>query len=372
MSQIKNITSELILESKVDTEVIINGQKMLYFAGVGYYQLQSHPKIIEAGIIALSEYGITTATSRSINGTNPILKTLEVSLAEYFLCEDAIYLPSGYMSNMAGLLALKDQNKFTHIFIDEDSHYCLKDAAILCQIPVNTFLHCQPDDLERQLQKLNKNHKPIILSDGMFPVYGRIAPVNQYLKLAEKYNGLVWIDDAHSVGINGEYGKGTFEHFRIASDQLHMGATLSKAFGTYGGFVVGSEEFISKVRSTNIPKGTTAPQNAAIGASIEAIRLLKENPQWRKDLWNNALYLKQGLQKIGINMEVNAIPVAAFHLKDASYMKMIQSKLMKKGIYIQFLNYIGSGAEGVLRIVVFSTHTQQQIDCLINELKAVL
>jgi len=372
MSDALNHKEELILESQVGTEVIINGRKLLYFAGVGYYQLQSHPKVIEAGIVATRKYGMTSATSRSINGTTELLQELEAALAQFFGSEQAVYLPSGYLSNMAGLEVLKEQKGLTHIFIDEHAHYCLKEAAKLCQLPLETFRHCRVEDLEQQLQRLGNNNKPLILSDGMFPVWGHLAPVRKYLKLVDEYNGVVWIDDAHSVGVNGVTGKGTYEHFNISSPRLFMGATLSKAFGAYGGFVTGTNAFISALKESHVVKGTTALLNAGIGAALEGIKQLKKHPEWRVQLWNNARYLKSQLKNIGINIEVNIIPVATFDIKDAVFMQDLQTKLMNKGIYIQYLKYIGAGEEGVLRIVVFSTHTKEQIDFLITELSKVL
>jgi 7-keto-8-aminopelargonate synthetase-like enzyme len=364
---------EHYLQGPIGTHVQINNQEVLYFAGVGYYQLQSHPQMIEAGINALKKYGLSSATSRSINGTTDLLLKLEHNIADFFQVESAAYLPSGYFSNMAGIQALQRMKAFSHLFIDENAHYCLKEAAVLTQAPLLNFKHRDVNDLNRLLEcHLKKGDKPLILTDGMFPVMGNIAPLGEYIQLADGFEGKVWIDDAHGVGILGENGRGTAEKYHLGSDCLYMGATLSKAFGAYGGFITGSVDFIREVKKSSVIAGTTSPVSAAIGAAIEGIHQVKSNAAWRIQLWANARYLKSQLKNIGIDIEINNIPIAAFKIKNGRYMQCVQQQMMAKGVYIQYLNYVGAGNDGVLRIVVFSTHTKSQIDYLIQVLKSVL
>ncbi len=364
---------EQYVQGPIGTHVQINNREVLYFAGVGYYQLQSHPQMIEAGINALKKYGLSSATSRSINGTTDLLLKLEQNIAGFFQVESAAYLPSGYFSNMAGIQALQKMKAFTHLFIDENAHYCLKEAALLTQAPLFIFKHRDVSDLNRLLEyHLKKGDKPLFLTDGMFPVMGSIAPLDEYIHLADRFEGKVWIDDAHGVGILGENGRGTAEKYHLDHNCLYLGATLSKAFGAYGGFITGSVNFIREVKKSSVIAGTTSPVSAAIGAAIEGIYQVKNNMDWRIQLWANARYLKSQLNNIGIKIEINDIPIAAFKIKNARYMQNIQQQMMTHGVYIQYLNYVGAGNEGVLRIVVFSTHTKSQIDHLIQVLQLTL
>ncbi len=365
-----NGSNRPVIDGVIGANVSVNGKEMLYFAGAGYYQLQGHPKVMQAGIDAMERYGVSSATSRSVGGTTELLEELETAIADFFGSESAAYLPSGYLTNMAGLQALQNLKTFTHIFIDTNAHYCIREAAIQTQMPMYPFKHKDLVNLEILLRKvLKKGSRPLILSDGMFPVTGELAPVNEYLHLAQKYNGIVWIDDAHPVGILGATGKGTYEHFGLSSPRLFMGATLSKAFGAYGGFVTGSAGFIAEVKKSTVFAGATSPMSAAIGAALQGLKQVKENPVWRKQLWENAIYFKTRLNSLGICTEVNHIPVAAFVLKDAEYMQQLQQRMMQGGVYIQYLQYVGVGCEGTMRIVIFSTHTKKQIDHLIQVLK---
>jgi len=361
------------MDSAVGTETVIDGKKYLYFAGTGYFQLNSHPEVIKSASEATIKYGIGSATSRAITGTTPLLLEIEKKLAGFFGTEDAVYLPSGYLSNIAGLTALNNMNLFDVIFIDEGSHYCNIEAANMVGKPVVKFKNRNIEDLNLKInQTLKSGERPIIVSDGLFPIWAKSAPADSYLKIAEKYNGIVWIDDAHGVGILGRNGKGTYEHLGLNSNRLYMGATLSKAFGAYGGFITGNNEFISQIKSGNVITGSSSPMNAAVAAGLKGIELVKNNPEMREKLWENARYIKSKINLLGIVTDDNCFPIVTFAFADISKMKKIHHALMEKGIYIQYANYKGSGNSGVLRIVVFSTHTTTQIDYLTISLKDII
>lgn len=361
------------MESAPGTEAIIDGEKYLYFAGTGYYQLQSHPEVISAAQRAIGKYGMGSATSRAITGTTPLLLELESMAAKYFDTEDAAYLPSGYLTNIAGLQALDKLRKFDVIFIDEASHYCVMEAASVINKPIFTFKNRDVDELNRKIKAhLKPEQKPLIATDGMFPIWAHIAPIPEYLKIAEQYNGIIWIDDAHPVGIIGEKGRGTYDYFNLKSERLYMGATLSKAFGAYGGIIPGNAEFIHAIKTGNVMTGSSAPLSSATAAAIKGMELVHFNTGMRKKLWENSLYLKQGVKKIGIPIDENYFPIVTFSFDNADKMKSIHTQLMKKGVYIQHAKYKGSGESGVLRIVVFSTHYKEHIDYLLKCLKEVL
>ena len=362
-----------IMESAPGTETIINGKKYLYFAGTGYFQLNSNPELIKAASDATIRYGIGSATSRSITGTTPLLLEIEKKLAAYFGTEDAVYLPSGYLSNIAGLSALNEMNTFDVIFIDEGSHYCNIEGAEVIGKPLIKFKNRNPDDLKLKLvNTLQGGKRPLIVSDGLFPVWAKLAPLERYLEFAKEYNGVVWTDDAHGVGILGNNGRGTYEYLGLKSDRLFMGATLSKAFGAYGGIIPGNADFIRQIKTGSVITGSSSPMNAAVAAGIKGLALVRANPGFREILWENADYLKKGITSLGIETDDNCLPIVAFVSGDSVKMKKIQNALMAEGIYIQYAAYRGSGSSGVLRIVVFSTHTKAQIDFLIDKLRKVI
>lgn len=364
---------QYIMDSKVKTVTTINGKDYLYFAGTGYYQLQSHPKMIQAVVDATKKFGIGSATSRTITGTTNLLLKLEEKIADFFGTEDAAYLPSGYLSDMAGFQALEKTGIYDVIFIDEMAHYSNADGALVTGKKVVKFKHLDAKSLSNKMEKHLKNgEKPLIATDGLFPIWAELAPVDKYLKIANKFNGAVWVDDSHAVGIVGETGRGVYEYFHLNSERLFMGATLSKAFGAYGGFVVGNSNFIDAVKSGNVMTGTSSPSNAMVSAALKGLELVKNSPELRRKLWDNAVYLKKGINNLGIHVEDNYLPIVTFVTENSGEMERIQQQLMDKGIYIQFVKYVGSGSDGVLRMVVTSSHTKEQIDFLISSLKKLI
>ncbi len=357
------------MESKLRPVTTINGKDYLYFAGTGYFQLQSHSDLIDAAVDAIRKYGIGSATSRTINGTTPLIIKLENKISEFFQTEDAAYLPSGYLSNMAGFQALDTLGLYDVIFIDESSHYSNVSGAFATGKKVVKFRHLDVHDLQEKIKMhLNKGKKPLIASDGLFPIWAEIPPVPEYLKVAERYDGIVWMDDAHGVGILGENGRGVYDFYQLKSDRLFMGATLSKAFGAYGGFIAGNASFIKVVKSGNVMTGTSSPSSAMVGAALRGLEIVKNNSELLKRLRDNARYLKAKLKNAGVTVDDNYLPIVTFATGNSDKMQNIQRLLMEEGIYIQFVKYVGSGADGVLRMVLSSEHTKEEIDFLVASL----
>jgi 8-amino-7-oxononanoate synthase len=365
------------MESRTGTKVVLNGKSYLYFAGTSYFQLHSHPEVIKAANEATLKYGIGSATTRAMTGTTPLLERLEEKLANYFNTEDAVYVPSGYLSSLAGLMALDELGKYQIIFLDEGSHYSLAEGAAATGKPVILFQHRNLDDLEKLIKKhLGPGQRPLIASDGLFPVMGSLAPIRDYLEVTRKYDGVVWIDDAHGVGILGAHGRGSCEALRIRSNRIYMGATLSKAFGAYGGIIAGRSDFIQKVRSGSVLTGSSSPMNAAVAAGIKGLELVQENNMLRNKLWDIARYLREGLEHMGIPSEPlfipeihGTIPIFSFAHRDAATMKAIHNYLIDQGIYTQYTSYRGAGSEGVIRVVVSSAHKKVEIVRLTHTLK---
>lgn len=182
------------------------------------------------------------------------------------------------------------------------------------------------------------------------------------------YDGTLWIDEAHPLGILGHRGRGTYDHFNLSGERLHFGGTLSKAFGGFGGIIPGSADFIARVRGGPVMIGASPPPSPVAAATLAGIERVAANPQWRNRLWANARRLREGIRGLGFEVESTHVPIAAFALGSAERMQQVHRELLERGIAIQYTHYSGAGADGVLRMVVFSTHTPEQIARLIEEL----
>ncbi len=356
----------LVMEAPPGPETVIDGRPCLYFGGVGYFALHSRRELREAGVRAWERLGLSSATSRL---TNPPHLDVERAAAAFFATEDAAYLASGYLSNTAGVQALREAGAFDAIFIDQHAHYCIRDAAATTGAAVHTFAHLDPEDLGRKLRiDLRPGETPLVMTDGLFPLFGRIAPVPDYLAALGPYGGLLWLDEAHPAGILGEHGRGTCDYFGVCSERIYSGGTLSKAFGGFGGIIPGTADFIARVRQGQVTVAASPPPTPVAAASLKGLELVMENPGWRRRLHGNARRLKAGLAGLGLEVEPTEVPIAAFLLETPKRMRDVHRRLLDRGIAIQYTRYPGVGDEGALRTVVFSTHTAEQIERLIDEL----
>lgn len=369
----ENIEQLYLMDSAPGAITKINSKEYSYFGGTSYFELHKNEEVINSAINALKKYGINSSSSRNSYGTTQLLLDVEREAAEFFNCDAAVYLPSGFLSDLAGVHALSNRKMFDVIFIDEISHYSNDYAARLSGKPIYKFSHMDYNDLDEKISNnLQHGLKPLLITDGIFPIFGRIAPINKYLSIIEKYNGLIWVDDAHGLGILGNNGRGTYEHYGLTSERFYFGGTFSKAFGGFGGVIPGNKKFIDEIKNNQIQNGATPPPSSAAAASLTGLRLVKSKPELRLRLWENAKRLKTGLREMGIEVENTNVPIVAWTMISKSDMQKIQKELMKRSIVIQYIQYIGAGENGALRIVVFSSHTSEQIDNLLHELKKII
>ena len=361
-----------VMESAPGPEVILDGRRCLYFGGTGYFGLHGDPAVIRAGIRAFKKYGTHSATSRAGFGNNPVLLEVEARLREFFREEEAVYFGSGYLGSLILAQALSPETDV--LLVDESAHFCINDAVRSPGKPVVRFRHRDPEDLARKLKRrLGARQRPVVLTDGVFPIFGRIAPLPEYAEILSGYGGLIAIDDAHGAGVLGANGRGTFEHFGLKGPGLYRCGTLSKAFGGHGGFITGKRRFISRVRgSVGAYIGSTPTPTPVAAATAKGIEILLRHPAKRERLRRNTAALKKGLKGLGIAVEDNPVPIAAWCLQTEKEMRGVQEKLMRRGIAVPRLKYVGAPASGVLRVTVFSTHTLGQIERLLTELAKAL
>jgi 8-amino-7-oxononanoate synthase len=358
-----------IMESAPGPETVINGKRVLYFGGTGYFALHGHPEVIEAGVAAFRKYGVHPATSRTGFGNCPIQIELERRIAEFFGTEDSLHFVSGYLDNLFLVQALK--GKVGAIFIDETAHFSIRDAVYSALKPVYTFKHRDPEDLARQLKaNLKAGDVPLVMSDGIFPTFGVIAPVPAYVKIIEPYGGYLCLDDSHAVGHLGPHGWGTYDYYGIKNDHCFYAGTMSKAFGGHGGFIPASKAFIDHIKATcGAFAGATPSPTPAMAASLKGLEIVRREPQRRERLRRNVARVKTGLKKLGYDMNDNPVPIVTWTLKSPEAMKKVQKELFDRGIAVALLHYVGAPEGGVLRASIFSEHTTEQIDRLLAEMK---
>lgn len=373
----------MVMESAPGPETVIDGRRWLYFAGTAYFALQGHPEVIRAACAATERHGLASATTRAWFGSTPPLLEVERRAAAFFGAEAAFYFASGYAGMQILLAGLADD--FDLLAVDERAHYSVWDAARACGKTVLSFRHVEPEDLAGQLRAhVGAGQRPLVLSDGVFPVLGRVAPVAEYREILAAYPGAALaIDDAHGAGVLGDDGRGTYqwtglERFGVNGDgpgpRLYACATMSKAFGGYGGLVAGSRRFIERLQTrSHWYEGASSPPVPVAAATACGIRLLAEHPEWRARLRENVRLLKQGLAGLGLAGGESPTPIVCLSIGTAENMKRIQQALAEQGIMVAYAAaYSGVSAEGALRLAVCSEHTPAMIGRLLETLGKIL
>lgn len=376
------------MQSPTGPHIVIDGKRYLYFGGTAYTALQSDARVIEAACQATRQYGLASATSRGGIGTMPPIREVEQLAARYFGCEDAFYFVSGYLGNTVFAYTLVGHVDI--VFIDEAAHYCVVEAAHLLHKPAIRFKHTDPDDLARLLREhVQPGMKPMVLTDGVFAALGDIAPLGAYRDLLRPYPGSVLcVDDAHAVGSIGEHGRGTFEYLGLEGvntwlpgmesagpgPHLLMSATLSKALGGFGGIIAGSAAFIEKLKAgSHLYRGASAPSVPDASGTAKALELILTEPIHCQALRRNCMLVRERLRGLGLTVNDLPVPIISLTVGDASNMQRIHRELAARSIWLPYFTaYAGVAGEGLLRIAVFSTHTEAMIDELIGALREVI
>jgi 8-amino-7-oxononanoate synthase len=341
---------------------------LLYFSGCDYFRLARHPAVASAARTALKKIGLNVAASRLTTGNHKIYAQLEQELAAFFGAEAAVVFPDGYLSPMAAAQVLAGE--FTHAFIDDLAHAALLDAARMLNSPIKTFRHRDAFHLARGLSKLDKRSRPIVLTDGMFSHDGSAAPLSEYLKILPR-TGMILVDDAHGVGVLGATGKGTLEYAGVARTRVIQCATLSKAFGAFGGVVLGTRALRNKIIShSRTFAGSTPLPLPLAGAALASLKILRREPVRRKRLFQNVFYLRDRLRQSGWMIAETPGPIIRLPLMNAAASDDLKKRLLAAGIYPPFVKYGKASADGFFRFVISSEHSPSQLDKLAAVLAA--
>lgn len=362
------------LTSAVGPRVFIEGRQRDYFSGTGYLGLQSHPEVLQAAQDCIQRYGLSTATSRGGYGEHPIYTELEAELRAFFNVEKAVFFASGYLG--ATILTQGLNGEFDRVFFDEHSHFSILDAAKAAGKPAHSFPHLDIPGLRSILKRdLPPGERPLILSDGVFPISGEIAPLPGLLQTAEDYGGWLVVDDAHAAGVLGAHGQGTADFYDIPQNtHLLTSATLSKALGGFGGVITGPAALIDRLdRRSRIMIASSPPPLPAAAASARALAIARLHPQLRAGLAENVAQARTGLRSLGWNLVDSPVPIVCLGVRPGISLQRIRDELYQRDICIaHVLTYSSTPSGGALRIAIFANHSHQQIERLIHEMAQIL
>jgi 8-amino-7-oxononanoate synthase len=354
------------LEFTGQNEVRFRGRTLVYFSGCDYFRLARSSQLAAAAVSSLKKNGLNVAASRLTTGNHKIYAQLESELARFFGAETAVLLPDGYFAPLAVAQALAGE--FTHAWVDEFAHSALLDAARMLDCPLKKFNHRDGAGLKKPLSRSGKNARPVILTDGMFAHDGSTAPLREYLKILPA-NGLVLVDDAHGVGVLGAHGRGTLELENVGHQRIIQCATLSKAFGAYGGVVLASHGLRQKILlRSRVFIGTTPLPPPLAGAAVASLKILRTGKSKREKLFQNLSYTRTKLRATGWEISETPGPIIRLPAMNKWHVAKLKARLLSAGIYPPFLKYPGASAQGFFRFVISSEHSRAQLDKLISVL----
>jgi glycine C-acetyltransferase len=351
-----------VLGSAQDTEVVVDGKRVLNLSSNNYLVLTTHPKLKQAMVRATEVWGAGSGAVRTIAGTMSVHEEFERKLAGFKHTEASLVFQSGFTENVGVLQVLVGEGDV--IISDELNHASIIDGIRLSKAERSIFKHRDMDDLERHLEKHRDKRVRLVVSDGVFRMDGDIAPLKAIVELAEAHQALVMVDDAHASGVLGKNGRGSVNHFGLDGRvDLQIG-TLSKAIGVLGGYVASSQlvrDFLIH-RSRPFLFSTSHPPGVA-AACAAAIDVLLEEPERIERLWKNTARFKDGIQRLGFDTGGSETPITPVIVGKGSVAMEFSDRLFKDGVFAQGIGY-PTVPEGRARIrtIVTSAHTDAQLD----------
>lgn len=349
------------ISSEQDTEVIMNGKKVLMFGSNSYMGLTNHPKVIEAAVEATKKYGTGLAGSPFLNGTLDIHKQLEARLAEYIGKEDVMIYSTGFGVNLGVVSTLTGREDY--IILDEQDHASIIEGRRLSFSNYLKYKHNDMASLETQLKKCDPDKIKLIVTDGVFSMEGDVANLPEICRLAKQYNASVMVDEAHGIGVFGEGGRGTCNHFGVTDDVDLIMGTFSKSFASLGGFIATDKEITNYLRhhsrsyifTASITPGATAAANAALD-------IMLSEPERQEHLWEITNFALDNFRAMGCEIGNTSTPIIPLFIRDDYKTFRVTRDLLDEGV---FVNPVVTPAvaphDTLIRYSLMATHTKEQV-----------
>lgn len=361
-----------IIESACAPEIMYQGRRIILMASNDYLGLANHPAVKEAAAQAIQQYGVGAGAARLISGTQSPHHELELALATWKDAEAALCFGSGYLANLGLLTSLAGPKDL--ILADRLCHASLIDGCRLSRARLRIFHHADAAHVERLLKRRPAVRRTLIVTDGLFSMDGDLAPLRDLARLADRYECLLVVDDAHGTGVMGTQGRGSLEACGVEADvPFHM-ATLGKALGTSGAYVVGSESFVRFLLNTaRTFLFTTAPPAAIAAATIAALGILQREPHRRARLWNNRDVLFQGLTQMGLTLTASNSPILPIVIGDETRTLGVAQALLERGIYAPAIRppTVPQGSSRI-RLTVTAEHSRSHLDQVLHAFQDIL
>jgi 8-amino-7-oxononanoate synthase len=375
--------NEITPSTLPDPAFMADGRELVSFSTNNYLALATSARMKARAHDAIERFGVGNCESRLLGGNLEIYTALEARLAEIKRKDTALLFATGYLtnlgvlptlvkaSNLARAFGYEPRTNWRHAFFtDEFNHLSIREGIRASGAPAFAYKHLDMDDLEDKLRSSTAQIR-IIATDGVFSQHGDIVPLPDMMELAERYDAVVYIDDAHGTGVLGPTGAGTTEHFGIDSDRIIQMGTLSKAYGCIGGFVATESHIAEILRFGCSAFGFTStlpPDQAA--ALLEALDMVRDEPERRQRLWENQRYFVRRMCDAGFPLLSTATPIVPLHVGDEARCVSMAAALREAGIHVDAIMFPAIGAgQSRLRFMMNAHHTTEQIDAVVDALE---
>jgi 8-amino-7-oxononanoate synthase len=356
------------IQSSSAVKITRNGKKMLNLASNNYLSLADHPEVKRAARRTIKKYGVGPASSRLLSGTTDLHRLLEETLADFTGGEACMVCNTGYNLNIGIIAALASPS--TNLIIDKLVHASIIDGCFAAKSKIHLFKHNDMQDLHSKIHNALKYGPGMIITDGVFSMDGDLAPLQDLYNYARKYNMALMIDDAHGIGVLGSSGKGLPQKAGLLGKiDLYM-ATMGKAIGCMGGFVVAPHKIIQYLKHTcrsfifsiSLPAFMCA-------AALKSIEIIKREPERRTGLFNTIRYLKRGLILSGFDVGKSDSAIVPLYIRDETLTLKLAGFLEKEGVLVNPIACpaVKSGTERI-RLSVQSDHTEKDMDFFLDKL----
>jgi len=353
---------------------IVDGREVLLLCANNYLGLATHPKLKQAALEAIEKYGVGSGAVRAISGNMDVHMELEERLAKFKHAEASLTYPTGFMANSGLIPQLVGKGDL--IVSDELNHGSIIDGVRLSKADRAVYKHNDMDDLAAKLEEAEKKNprRILIITDGVFSMDGDIAPLDTIVKLGKKHGAMIYVDDAHGEGVLGKGGRGIVSHFNLTHKDVHVEmGTFSKAYGTIGGHISGSDSLVKFAYNKSRTWLLSSSQPPAIAAAtIAAIDVLENEPEHVDRLWKNTEYFKKAVIDLGFNTGNSQTPIIPLIVGDSHKAKALADELYKEGVYVVPIVFPMVARDlARIRVQMHSKLTKEQLDSVIEKIETI-
>ncbi|MDO4216674.1 MAG: pyridoxal phosphate-dependent aminotransferase family protein [Bacteroidales bacterium] len=356
------------ISSAQDTEVIINGKKVLMMGSNSYLGLTNHPKIKEAAVEAIKKYGTGCAGSPFLNGTLDIHLELEHELAEFLHKDGVMLFSAGFQANSGVIPCITGRNDY--VIYDARVHASIIEGIRITYANTLKYKHNDMADLERVLQRCPQEAAKLVVADGVFSMEGDIADIPTMKQLCDKYDATLMIDEAHGLGVLGSEGRGSCDHFGLLKEVDLVMGTFSKSLASVGGFIAADSDTINYMKHSVRPYIFTASIPPSATASVmAALKIMRSEPERREHLWEVTRHAMKCFRELGFEIGNTETPIIPLYVRNNDKTFQLTRMLLEEGVFISpVVSPAVSPEDTLIRVALMATHTIEQIDFAIDKI----